>query len=38
MRTFKNKNGCQMSFDEDIDKEEVNKRLAWLGSGWEEVK
>jgi hypothetical protein len=38
MKKWKSKNGCEASFDERIPKEEVEKRLSWMGSGWEEVK
>jgi hypothetical protein len=38
MKKWKNKIGCQASFDERIPKEEVEKRLNWMGGDWEEVK
>jgi len=34
MKTYKNDIGCEMSFDEDISIEEVNKRLSWMGNNW----
>ncbi len=40
MRTFKNKIGCKMSFDEGISKEQIERRLKMFGdlSEWREVK
>jgi hypothetical protein len=38
MKTFVSDVGCSMSFDEEIDEEEMNKRLSWMGDTWKEVK
>lgn len=38
MATYKNSIGCQMSFDDSLSIEEINKRLSWAGSSWVKVE
>ena len=40
MRTFVNKIGCSMSFENGISEEEINKRLSFMGNieNWREIK